>query len=72
MSGHSTGTLNHLSGPGPLKEWVDVVVEEERLVERLRRLTAERASHEVVLLMAGVSRDAMNAALDDARSVKSA
>jgi hypothetical protein len=66
--GRGTGTLNHLVGPGPVKEWVDLMLEEERLLARLQLVAAERSMHEVVLRMAGVPRDDLEMALKAAKN----
>jgi hypothetical protein len=70
VRGLSTGTLNHLVSPHPIKEWVDAVLEEERLLVRLKKISSERTSHELVLRMAGVSRQTLEAALVAATNVQ--
>jgi DNA-binding phage protein len=65
QGGHATGTLNHLVGPGPLKEYVDAVLEEEQLLDRLGRVIHDRSRHELVLRLAGVSREQLEQALRD-------
>jgi len=46
-------TLKHLVGPNPSKEWAELCMEEERLLERLQKVVAARARLEVHMAVAG-------------------
>lgn len=67
--GSSSQTMNHLVSPAPLKEWVELVQAEHALVERLARSAQDRAKLELALMLAGVTREAMDRALADAGGV---
>lgn len=70
LGGFATGTLNYLVGEDPVRQWVDALLEEERLLERLKKVTQDRATHELVLRAAGVPRSTLEAALEAAQSEK--
>jgi hypothetical protein len=63
--GHATATLNHLVSPAPVKEWADCIREEDQLLERLARVMHDRARHELALRIAGVTREQLQASLQE-------
>lgn len=59
----ASATLNHLANGSPVTDWLDLAGEEEKLVERLTKVAADRARLEVHLLIAGTTREQLADAL---------
>lgn len=68
--GCRTATLNHLAGPGAVREWVALAQQEAQAIHRVRELAAGRAQLETHLALIGVPRGTLERALAEAGGLR--
>lgn len=69
-SGVRTATLNHLAGPGAVREWVELAQAEAQAIHRVRELAAARAQLESHLALVGTPRSTLDRALSEAGGLR--